>query len=198
MIHKVLRSHAQEYGGFTDLFIIGNTRRYDAATKSWLSDFTADVAGVSSGSATTSMVFNLIQLTETLPAAGVTQAAVPRYIVGFPGAMAITRWPVLDSSGTNILLNVGVNASVTTSASLIAGTAGDGELQDRVTLPAAATIPLAPNTVSQYVTATLVSALGAVSTISTTPKVTNPGGAVEFWIYVCLLPYREWVLNRDV
>jgi len=198
MIHKVLRANAQEYGGFTDLFIIGNTRRYDAATKTWLSDFTADVASVSSGSASTSMVFNLIQLTETTPAAGVTQAAVPRYIVGQPLAMTITRYPVLDTSGTNILLDVGVAASLTASTSLIAGTAGDGELQDRVVLPVAAAVPLCPNTVTQFLTARFTSAAGNVTTISAAPKVTNPGGVIEFWIYVCLLPYREWVLNRDV
>lgn len=198
MIHKVLRANAQEYGGFTDLFIIGNTRRYDAATKSWLSDFSADVSGVSSGSASVAQVFNLIQVTETTPAAGVTQAALPRYIIGQPLAMTITRYPVLDTSGTNVKLDVGVAASVTASTSLIAGTAGDGELQDRVVLPVAAAVPLCPNTVTQFLTATVTSAVGNISTISAAPKVTNPNGIIEFWIYVCLLPYREWVLNRDV
>lgn len=197
MIHQSLREPAQAYGGFTDLFIIGNTRRYDAATKTWLSDFSADVAGVSSGSASTSMVFNLIQVTETLPAAGVTQAAVPRYVVHYPLAMTIARYPVIDTSGTNILLDVGVAASLTASTSLIAGTAGDGELQDRVTLPVAAAIPLCPNTVSQFLTARFTSAAGNVSTISAAPKATNPGGIIDFWIYVCLLPYREWLQNRE-
>ena len=197
MIHYSLRQNAQEYGGFTDLFIIGNTRRFDAATKTWLSDFTADVANVSSGSASTSMVFNLIQVTETTPAAGVTQAAVPRFIVGYPLAMTIARYPVLDTSGTNILLDVGVAGSLTASSTLIAGTASDGELQDKVTLPVAAAVPLCPNTVSQFLTARFTSAVGNVSTISAAPKATNPGGIIDFWIYVCLLPYREWIQNRD-
>jgi hypothetical protein len=197
MIHYSLRQNAQEYGHFTDLFIIGNTRRFDAATKTWLSDFTADVANVSSGSASTSMVFNLIQVTETTPAAGVTQAAVPRFIVGYPLAMTIARYPVLDTSGTNILLDVGVAGSLTASSTLIAGTASDGELQDKVTLPVAAAVPLCPNTVSQFLTARFTSAVGNVSTISAAPKATNPGGIIDFWIYVCLLPYREWIQNRD-
>ena len=196
MIHKVLRANAQEYGGFTDLFIIGSARRYDATTKTWLSDFTADVSGVSSGSASTAMKFNLIQVTETTPAVSTgTQAAIPRYIIGYPLAMAVVKYAALDAA-LNPKLDVGVAASVTASTSIIAGTAGDLEQRDLVILPVAAAVPLSPNTVTQFLTATITSAAGNVSTISAAAA--NPTGiGIDIWIYATLLPYREWVQNRD-
>jgi Fe-S cluster assembly scaffold protein SufB len=196
MIHYNLRNNAQCSGGFTDLFILGSFRRWDATTKSWLSDFSADVSGVSSGSASTAQKFNLIQLTETTPAVSTgTQAAVPRFIVGYPLCAAVIKYAIADGA-TNAKLDVGVAASVTANTSLIAGTAGDLEQKDLVILPAAAAVPLAPNTVSQYLTATITSASGNVSTM--TAATGNPANVgIDIWIYACLLPYREWIQNRD-
>jgi hypothetical protein len=194
MIHKVLRQNAQEYGGFTDLFILGTFRRFDAATKTWLSDFTADVANVSSGAASVAQKFNLIQVTETLPATSTSQAALPRFIAGFPLCMVNVVFPFSDTAD-NPKLDVGVAASLTANTGIIAGTAGDLELQDRVVLPAAAAVPLAPNTVTQFLTATVTSAAANVNAL--VPKTGNPAGTgVDIWIYVTLLPYREWVQNR--
>lgn len=195
MIHKVLRQNAQEYGGFTDLFILGSFRKFDATTKTWGSDFTG---GADSGRTTTAAVntvYNLIQVTETTPAATTSQAAVPRFVVGFPLAMVSVKFPFSDTAD-NPKIDVGVAASLTGSTSLIAGTAGDGELQDRIVLPVAAAVPLGPNTVTQFLTANVTSAAANISAL--VPKVGNPAGAgVDIWIYVTLLPYREWVQNRD-
>jgi len=195
MIHKVLRQNAQEYGGFTDLFILGSFRRYDATTKTWLSDFSADVANISSGSASVAQKFNLIQVTETLPATSSSQAAVTRYVPGFPLCAVYVKYPFSDTAD-NPKLDVGVAASVTASTSLIAGTAGDLELQDRVVVPVAAAVPLAPNTVTQFLTATVTSAAANVSAL--VAKTGNPATVgVDIWIYVTLLPSREWLYNRD-
>jgi len=194
MIHYNLRNNAQLDGSFTDLFILGEKRRWDVATKTWLSDFTADVSGVSSGAASVAQKFNLLQVTETTPAAGATQAAVPRFIVGFPLAMAIVKYPFSDTAD-NPKLGLGIAASVTASTSLLAGTASDLELQDKVIVPAAAAVPLIPNTVTQYLTATVTSAVANVSAL--VGKTTNPADTgVDIWIYVCLLPYRQWLKDR--
>jgi hypothetical protein len=200
MIHKVLRSNAQEYGGFTDLFILGTFRRYNAATKTWGSDFTGtgDATYTDTTQAVTSVVYNLFQLTETLPAVGVTQAAVPRYMVGYPLAMAVVKYPFKDTDGQNNLLQLGVAGSLTTSSTILTSAASALELQDNVIVPAAAAVPLAPNVVAQWLTATITPAAGALSASSVGGKTTNPAGTgVDIWIYVCLLPAKEWVYNRE-
>lgn len=196
MIHKVLRQNAQEYGGFTDLFILGTFRRYNAATKTWGSDFTAaDDSLTVAGTGTVAAKYNLIQMTETTPAAGVTQAAVPRFTVGYPLAQVCVKYPFLNSAD-DPKLDVGVAGSLTAATNVIAGTAADLELQDRVALPVAAGVPLAINTVTQWLVATVTNTTNPVNTL--TPKATNPATVgVDIWIYVCLLPYKEWVLNRD-
>lgn len=200
MIHKVLRQNAQEYGGFTDLFILGTFRKYNAATKTWGSDFTgaADQFNTITTTVNADVVYNLIQVTETTPATGATQAAVPHFVPGYPLAMAVIKYPFAVSAGTP-LLSVGVANSLTTSTSILTSSVSDMELQDKVILPAAAAVPLAPNTVTQWLTATVdIAAAGGVSVSQLTPKASNPiNVGVDIWIYVTLLPYREWVQNRD-
>ena len=201
MIHKNLRNMAQFSNGFTDLFILGSFRRYSASTKTWGSDFT----GTGDGStytdttlATTAVTYNLIQVTETTPATGVTQAAVPRYVVGYPLAMVVVKYPFKDTDTQNLKLDLGVAGSLTASSTIIAGTASDLELQDKVVLPVAAAVPLAPNTVTQWLTASITPAASSVSASTALGKTTNPAGTgIDIWIYVCLLPYREWILNRE-
>jgi hypothetical protein len=41
MVHYKLRNNAQADGPFTDLFVIGTSRNYNATTKVWGTDFTA-------------------------------------------------------------------------------------------------------------------------------------------------------------
>ncbi len=133
-------------------------------------------------------------MTETTPAATTSQAAVNRFAVGFPLCMVDVVFPFSDTAD-NPKIDVGVAASLTGSTSLIAGTAGDLELQDRIVLPVAAAVPLAPNTVTQFLTANVTSAVANISAL--VAKTGNPAGAgVDIWIYVTLLPYREWVQNR--
>src|SRR5438552_245148 len=125
MVHYTLRNQAQEQGSFTDLFILGSFRKFNATTKVWGSDFTdvADTKQTTSQAGTTT-TYNLLQLTETTPAVAAQQAAIRRFVVGFPLAMAIVRYPFTDSAD-NPKLDLGVAASLTASTSLLAGAASD-------------------------------------------------------------------------
>lgn len=195
MIHYNLRNNAQQNGGFTDLFILGSFRKWDATTKTWGSDFTGGAdAGRTTTASGTATTYNLIQVTNTLPAAGTGQAAVPIYTVEFPLAKAVIRYP-FAATADDPKLDVGVAGSLTASTSLIAGVAGDLELKDKVCLPAATGIPLAPNTVTQWLTATITNVTNPVNAL--TSHASNPANVgVDILIYVCLAPYREWVLDR--
>ena len=195
MIHKKVLRGAQFDAGFTDLFILGSFRKYDAVTQTWGSDFTG---GADAGRTTTAAVattYNLIQVTQTTPAVTGSQAAVPILIPTFPLAKVVVRYPFSDTAD-NPKLDLGVANSLTASTSLIAGTATDLELQDKVVVPVAAAVPLAPNTVTQWLTATVTSAVANIAAL--VPKTGNPTGiGVDIGIYVCLLPYQQWVTNRD-
>ena len=198
MIHKVLRQNAQEYGGFTDLFILGSFRRYDPTTKTWGSDFATTGPGIGTDRTTPAAVaqtFNLIQLSETTPAVTTSQGAVQRYIPGYPLGMVVVKYPFSDTAD-NPKLDLGTGNSLASSNNLVPGTATDLELQDRIVLPNAAGIPVAANTVSQFLTATVTSAVANVSAL--VAKASNPTTVgVDIWIYVTLLPAREWYLNRE-
>jgi hypothetical protein len=196
MVHYILRNNAQENGGgFTDLFILGSYRKWDPTTKTWGSDFTGGADSTRTTTAATATTYNLLQLTQATTT-GTTQAAVPIYTVQYPLAKAYVRYPFSDTAD-NPKLDVGVANSLTASTSLLAGAASDLELQDRVVLPAAAAVPLAPNTASQWLTATVTSAVANVSAL--VAKTSNPANVgVDIYIYVCLAPYREWVLDRSV
>lgn len=194
MVHYTLRNVQQEEGGFTDLFILGSFRKFNATTKVWGSDFTGGADTVQTTTAAVAATYNLLQITETTPVVTGSQAAVPRFSVGFPLCAVYVKFPFSDTAD-NPKLDVGVAASLTASTSLIAGTATDLELQDRVVLPVAAAIPLAPNTVTQFLTATVTSAVANINAL--VAKTGNPADTgVDIWIYVTLLPYKEWILNR--
>ncbi len=172
MIHKVLRNTAQFSGGFTDLFILGTNRAYSATTKTWGSDFTA---------AAVTQSYNLIQLSDS--------AGVPLYVVGYPLAMAVVKYP-FSATTADAKLDVGQTGAAT---AFLAGTAADLETTNKVVLPAAAAVPFATTTASQYLTATLTSVVTLVNAL--VPL--NTANGVDIWIYATLLPYREWLLNRE-
>jgi len=198
MIHYSLRNNAQYSGGFTDLFILGTTRKYNAATKTWGSDFAAaapdnNQSGTSTGEKT---IYNLIQVTQAAPAvAAGSQAAVPIYIVQYPLVQAIVKYP-FDNNAKNPKLDVGIAASLTTSTSLLAGTLGDLENKDLVLNPAASAIPIVGTAVSSWLTATITLATGNGNVDSLTPA--SVANGAEIWIYACLQPYRDWMTDRSV
>lgn len=171
MVHYKLRNNAQFNGGWTDLFILGSTRAYDATTRTWGSDFTA---------AATTQSYNLIALSDS--------AGVPLYIVNY-GMLAIIKAPT-SNSAHNLKLDVGQTGSAT---AFIAGTASDCETLNKVVLPVAAAVPFATTTASQYLTALVTSASGNVSTLAALD--TTKG--IEFLIYANLSSYRGLVTDRE-
>ncbi|MBK8001724.1 MAG: hypothetical protein IPK15_24225 [Verrucomicrobia bacterium] len=185
MIHKVLRNNAQASGGFTDLFILGNQHKYDPVTKTWGSDFTGGADSGRTTTAATNTVYNLIQVSDS--------GGVPIYIVGFPLVMQITVKP-FTAGADNPVIDIGVGNSLTAASNLIDQTAAATstlETANQVFSAVAATVPLATNTASQWLTANLISASANVAALPV------PATGTEIWIYACLLPYREWVTNRQ-
>jgi len=172
MIHKNLRNEAQNDGGFTDLFILGSDKAYDAATKTWGSDFTA---------AALTQSYNLLQLTDA--------SSVPLYVVQYPLAMVVIKEPT-SNSAHNLKIDVGNTAAAT---AFVAGTAIQGETKNTVVLPAAAAVPYSTLTASQYLTALATSASGNISTLAALDATKG----IQIWIYACLMPYRQWVLDRE-
>ena len=175
MVHYNLRNEAQASGGFTDLFILGSFRNFNATTKVWGTDFTA---------AATTQSYDLIKITGA--------DAIPIYILQYPIAMLVVKYPT-SNSAHNLKIDVGCTA---TADKFLAGTAVDCETKDLVVLPAGTVAPYVLNTASQYLTALATSASGNISTLAALAA--NPADVgIDIWIYACLLPYREWIQNRQ-
>ena len=189
MIHYNLRNNAQASGGFTDLFILGDKRRYDATTKTWGSDFngTSGVGVDRTTTAATNTVYNLIQISDA--------NARLFYIVGYPLAMTVTKLP-FTGSADNPVIDVGIGNSLTAPGTLLidqtAAATSTLEVQDQVFVPSASGVPYGSFIASQWLTANLQSVTSNVSALPV------PAAGTEIRIYVCLLSYRDWVLNRDV
>lgn len=173
MIHYKLRNNAQADGAYTDLFVLGTRRAYSSSTRTWGSDFTA---------AAVTQSYNLIQISDS--------AGVPLYIVNFPLPMVIVKYP-FSNTADNPKLDVGQTGAAT---AFIAGSASDLETTNKIVVAAAAAVPFATTTASQYLTALITSAVANISAL----VASNTTNGVDILVYATLNPYREFVTNREL